>query len=118
VKHFKNEPRGKRRLHKRPNAGEVEACRWWLDRERALVRPRLTVALGVSAAAALLGRKVTIAGMRAAPIATDPTTLWITVHPSYLLRIPDRDARHAEFARFVDDLAGARAWLAAQPLAA
>jgi uracil-DNA glycosylase family protein len=118
VKHFKNEPRGKRRLHKKPNDGEIEACRWWLDKERALVRPRLTVALGGSAAAALLGRKVVIGKTRGAPIPAAPTTLsttlWITVHPSYLLRIPDRAARKAEFARFVKDLAGANAWLAAQ----
>jgi uracil-DNA glycosylase family protein len=114
VKHFKNEPRGKRRLHKKPNDSEIEACRWWLDKERALVRPRLTIALGGSAAAALLGRKVVIGKTRGQPIPAAPTTLWITVHPSYLLRIPDRAARKVEFARFVKDLAGADAWLAAQ----
>lgn len=115
VKHFKNEPRGKRRLHKKPNEAEIDACRWWLDKERALVRPRLTVALGGSAASALLGGKVSIGRMRGRPIPAEPTTLWITVHPSYVLRIPDRPARRAEFARLVNDLAAAGAWLAAHP---
>jgi DNA polymerase len=111
VKHFKNEPRGKRRLHKKPNAGEIEACRWWLDRERAIVRPRLTIALGTTAAVALLGRSATIGKLRGKPITADGTTLWITVHPSFLLRLPDESSRHRELARFVDDLAGANAWL-------
>jgi DNA polymerase len=66
VKHFKFEPRGKRRLHKRPNAGEVDACRWWLDRERKIIKPRVIVALGATAARGLLGRTVTISSRRRA----------------------------------------------------
>jgi uracil-DNA glycosylase len=112
VKHFKNEPRGKRRLHKKPNAGEIEACRWWLDRELSLVRPRLTVALGASAASALMHRPVTIARVRAQPLESALGTLWITVHPSFLLRQPDETSRQREFVRFVKDLQGARDWLA------
>jgi DNA polymerase len=112
VKHFKNEPRGKRRLHKQPNAGEIEACRWWLERERDIVRPRLTVALGATAAAALLGQRVAITRLRGRLIEEAAMHLWITVHPSYLLRLPDERARQREFVRFVRDLEGAKAWLA------
>ncbi len=112
VKHFKNEPRGKRRLHKKPDASEIEACRWWLDRERELVRPRLTVALGATAAAALLKRETTIARLRGRAIASESGSLWITVHPSYLLRLPDETSRQREFVRFVNDLQGAGRWLA------
>ena len=112
VKHFKNEPRGKRRLHKKPNAGEIEACRWWLDEEIALVRPRLTVALGATAAVALMRRPVTIGRLRGEAIEIESGALWITVHPSYLLRLPDEPSRQCEFARFVKDLEGAKAWLA------
>ena len=90
VKHFKFEPRGKRRIHARPDAGEIEACRWWLDAERAAVRPRLVVALGATAARALTGRTVTIGKARGVftPQA-DGSELMITIHPSYLLRIED-----------------------------
>jgi DNA polymerase len=112
VKHFKNEPRGKRRLHKKPDASEIEACRWWLDRELSLVRPRLTIALGASAASALMHRPVTIARVRAQPLETALGALWITVHPSFLLRQPDETSRQREFVRFVKDLAGAKDWLA------
>jgi len=112
VKHFKNEPRGKRRLHKKPDADEIEACRWWLDRESALVRPRLTVALGVTAAGALMRRPVTIGRMRGQAIESESGRLWITVHPSYLLRLPDEASRQREFVRFVKDLEGAKSWLA------
>jgi uracil-DNA glycosylase len=113
VKHFKNELRGKRRLHKKPNAGEIEACRWWLDQERHIVRPRLTVALGATAAAALLRRRVAITRLRGRLIEEDTLRLWITVHPSYLLRLPNERTRQREFVRFVRDLEGAREWLAA-----
>src|ERR1700735_5595002 len=90
VKHFKHEMRGKRRLHKRPNNYEIERCKIWLDRERALVQPRSVIALGVSAARSLTGKTVTIAKMRKAPVAmADGTTLVVTVHPSALLRIAD-----------------------------
>ncbi len=112
VKHFKFEPRGKFRLHKTPDAPEIAACRWWLETERALVAPRLTVALGASAAQALLGRKVTIGRERGRPSdLPEGGALWITVHPSYLLRLPDEAAKAREYARFVEDLGGAWAWL-------
>jgi DNA polymerase len=105
VKHFKNEPRGKRRLHKRPNTSEIDACRWWLDREFALIRPRLTVALGATAARAVMGRTITISKERGRPLTRpDGGTVFITVHPSFLLRMPDPDVRAREYARFVDDL--------------
>lgn len=108
VKHFKFEQRGKRRLHARPHAGEIQACRWWLDRERELVQPRLTVALGASAAHALLGRATAIASVRgAAQRALDGGETWVTVHPSFLLRV--REDREAEYARFVQDLRDVRA---------
>ncbi len=114
VKHFKFEPRGKRRLHKTPEAPEIAACRGWLEIERALVRPRLTVALGASAAQALLGRRVTIGRERGRPAALpDGAALWITVHPAYLLRLPDEAARSRDYARFVEDLGGAWTWLSA-----
>jgi uracil-DNA glycosylase len=112
VKHFKNEPRGKRRLHKKPDAGEIEACRWWLDKELSLVRPRLTVALGATAAGALMQRRVTIGRVRGQAIETELGALWVTVHPSYLLRLPDETARQREFVRFVKDLERAKGWLA------
>ena len=111
VKHFKNEPRGKRRLHKKPNTGEVEACRWWLDQELELVRPRLTVALGATAAAALLRRPVTITRTRGRVIEEPALKLWVTVHPSFLLRQSSERARQREFMRFVKDLEGAWAWV-------
>jgi uracil-DNA glycosylase len=112
VKHFKFEPRGKFRLHKTPDTPEIEACRWWLETERSLIRPQLTVALGASAAQALLGRRVTIGRERGRPTELPQGgALWVTVHPSYLLRIPDEATRAREYALFVADLAGAWAWL-------
>jgi DNA polymerase len=105
VKHFKFEPRGKRRIHARPNAGEIEACRWWIDQERAIIRPKLTVALGATAAHSLLGKAVTISRVRGSPIAlADGSEAWVTVHPSYLLRIPEEERKAEEYARFVEDL--------------
>jgi len=105
VKHFKFVARGKKRIHSKPDAGEIEACRWWLDRERELIRPPLTVALGATAARSLLGKVVTISSVRDAPLTlADGGECWVTVHPSYLLRLPDADARRTERARFVDDL--------------
>lgn len=82
VKHFKNEPRGKRRLHKKPDTSEIEACRWWLAKEINLVRPRLTVALGATAAGALMRRPVTIGRLRGEAVESESGSLWITVHPS------------------------------------
>jgi DNA polymerase len=110
VKHFKFEQRGKRRLHARPNAGEIQACRWWLNQERALIRPSLTVALGATAAHALLGRATSIASVRGTPqAALDGGETWVTVHPSFLLRVPEN--KDAEYARFVQDLAAIAARL-------
>ena len=105
VKHFKFVPRGKKRLHQRPNAGEVVACRFWLDLERKFVAPRIIVALGATAAQSLLGKSVTIAKVRGAPIELeDGTVLFVTVHPSYLLRMPDRDLAKRERDKFEQDL--------------
>ena len=112
VKHFKFEPRGKRRLHVKPNAGEIEACRWWLTEELKFVQPRLVVALGATAARSLLGHTVTVSAMRGLPTPfTAEAHVWVTVHPSYLLRIPDHAQQRAEYTKFVQDLEGATAWL-------
>ena len=115
VKHFKFEPRGKRRIHAKPGAGEIEACRWWLDQERAIVRPQVTVALGATAARSLFGKVMTIARERGSALELPGGgEAWITVHPSYLLRIEDRMAAAEEYALFVEDLRtiGARVALA------
>jgi DNA polymerase len=105
VKHFKFEPRGKRRLHKRPNAYEIERCRWWNEIERKLVKPELIVALGATAARSLTGRPITITKVRGEPITlTDGTRLVITVHPSSLLRIEDEKDKALRYVEFVKDL--------------
>ena len=106
VKHFKFEPRGKRRIHAKPDAGEIEACRWWIEQEQMLVRPKVTVALGATAARSLFGKVMTISRERgrAQQLPDNAGEAWITVHPSYLLRLPDEAARTQEYARFVDDL--------------
>ena len=105
VKHFKFVPRGKRRIHQRPNSDEIAHCRWWLDRELALIKPRLTVGLGATAARALTGRDVTISRVRGKVIELpDGRAGFITVHPSFLLRLPDAEAQAREYARFVADL--------------
>jgi uracil-DNA glycosylase family protein len=105
VKHFKHEPRGKRRIHARPDASEITACRIWLDVERAALQPRLTLLLGASAARAVLGRTVTISAVRGRPILLpDGGQALVTVHPSYLLRLPDAASRAREYAAFVADL--------------
>ena len=104
VKHFKFAPRGKVRLHQTPTAGEIDHCRWWLESERAIVRPRLVLALGASAARGLLGKTVSVQKERGQPSALeDGSELWITTHPSYLLRLRDQ-ARETEELRFADDL--------------
>lgn len=102
VKHFKFEPRGKRRLHSKPNAGEVKHYRWWLQKELDLVKPRLVVALGATAALALSGKVLSIAKNRG-PLILDGRSGYITVHPSFLLRMPDEDKAQA-FRDFVSDL--------------
>ena len=105
VKHFKFILRGKRRIHNKPDAGEIEACRWWLDQERALIRPPVTVALGATAARSLTGKTLTISRVREEPLTlVDGSECWVTVHPSFLLRIPEPDRRREERAKFVRDL--------------
>lgn len=105
VKHFKFVQRGKRRLHSKPNGGEIQACRWWIDHERDLIKPPVTVALGATAARSLIGKVVTISGTRGQPLTlADGGECWVTIHPSFLLRIREEEDRHAERKRFVDDL--------------
>ena len=109
VKHFKHEPRGKRRLHKTPTTSEVSACRWWLDQERRIVRPKVTLALGGTASLAVLNRKVAVTQERGQALAlSDGSKAMITVHPSYLLRIPDAETKVRERAAFVRDLKAVR----------
>jgi DNA polymerase len=109
VKHFKFEPRGKRRIHSKPNAGEVRACRWWLDKELALVKPDLVVALGATAAQSLLGKAVPVTKMRGQTIEReDGLKVFITIHPSFILRIPDPADAAAERERFLGDLQAVR----------
>ena len=105
VKHFKFEPRGKRRIHQNPDGSEVQACKFWLNLEIGFVKPKVIVALGATAARSLLGKTATIGKLRGAPIAMDDgTILFVTNHPSYLLRIPDRESQDRERARFEADL--------------
>ncbi|WP_423141444.1 UdgX family uracil-DNA binding protein [Parablastomonas sp. CN1-191] len=105
VKHFKFVNRGKRRLHQSPTAKEIDICRWWLDGERSLVQPKLVLALGASAARGVLGKTVSVQKSRGEPIPQpDGSEVWITTHPSYLLRLDDA-ARSAEEAKFAADLA-------------
>jgi uracil-DNA glycosylase len=112
VKHFKFELRGKRRLHIKPSAGEIEACHWWLNEELRLMAPKLVMALGGTAARALLGHPVIVSQLRGAPTRLSATShLWVTIHPSFLLRIPDDAQRRNEFARFVKELKDAVAWI-------
>jgi DNA polymerase len=105
VKHFKWEPRGKRRIHAKPNALEITACRPWLEAELAVVKPRVLVCLGATAAQALLGRAFRVSKQRgefvASPLAARVTA---TVHPSSILRAPDDETRRAEMDRFIADL--------------
>ena len=105
VKHFKWRPQGQRRLHQKPTLGEVRACHPWLEAELALIRPRLVVCLGATAAQSVFGRAFKITTERGL-LHTLPSgaTAFATVHPSYLLRIPDRSQQQAEYARFVTDL--------------
>jgi len=105
VKHFKFVQRGKRRIHSKPDAGEIQACRWWIDHERELIQPSLTVALGATAARSMIGKVVTITGTRGHPLTlADGGECWVTVHPSFLLRIRDQADRRAERRKFIEDL--------------
>ncbi|UOM33656.1 UdgX family uracil-DNA binding protein [Acuticoccus sp. I52.16.1] len=109
VKHFRFTPRGKRRIHQKPTLSQVHACGVWLEAERDLVRPRLTVALGATAAQALMGRAVSIGRERGRALAwANGDHGLITIHPSYLLRLPDPDAKRSEFEQFVADLSRVR----------
>jgi uracil-DNA glycosylase len=114
VKHFKWEPRGKRRIHAKPNAAEIAACRPWLESEIAVVKPRIVVCLGATAAQALLGKSFKVTRQRGEFVPTDFGALaTATVHPSSILRAPDETTRHAEMERFVEDLAKVSARLRA-----
>ena len=105
VKHFKFEPRGKRRIHAKPDHGEIAACKFWLDLERQEIQPAVIVLLGASAARAVLGRTVTISRERSRPIPLDGNVqALVTVHPSYLLRLPDEASKQREYAAFIADL--------------
>jgi uracil-DNA glycosylase family protein len=108
VKHFKFEQRGKRRIHQRPTVGEVRHYRWWLDKELELVHPRLIVALGSTAVLALAGKSLPIARYRGEAEFAGRKG-FITVHPSFLLRMPDRAAREKAYREFVADLRSIRA---------
>jgi DNA polymerase len=105
VKHFKWEPRGKRRIHKKPNAGEIAACRPWLEAEISLVKPKVVVCLGATAAQALLGTQFKVTKQRGKFIkSTLAPYIIATVHPSSILRAPDDETRHDEKRKFIDDL--------------
>lgn len=105
VKHFKFIPRGKIRLHQKPSTPEIKACRQWYERELAALQPDLVVAMGATAAQCVLGKITPINKNRSKPITLDHTVqVLVTVHPSYLLRLPDEEAKAREYRRFVDDL--------------
>ena len=105
VKHFKFEQRGKRRLHKRPNAYEIDRCHWWLDFERRLVKPDIVVALGATAVRSISGRPTSINKIRGRVLTLqDGGRMLATIHPSYILRIEDEADKRAEYRKFVTDL--------------
>jgi uracil-DNA glycosylase len=104
VKHFKHEQRGKFRLHKQPTRGEIQACRWWLDRELDIVRPRLVVALGVTAASSLKGKPVVLSRVRRQILDIEPWRVLATTHPSAILRLRDSSEKEQAFRELVDDL--------------
>ena len=105
VKHFKHEMRGKRRLHKRPNAYEIDRCHFWFDFELALVKPKIVVALGATAARSVLGRPVPVGESRRLSFALDDgTPVFVTQHPSALLRIREEADRRMQYRRFTGDL--------------
>jgi DNA polymerase len=104
VKHFKWEPRGKRRIHKKPNSSEIEACRPWLEAEIAVVKPKVIVCLGATAAQTLLGKQFRVSRQRGEFIESPLAPVMATVHPSSILRAPDEQTRLVEMQRFIDDL--------------
>lgn len=112
VKHFKFVPRGKIRLHQKPNTPEIRACRQWYERERMAIRPVLVVAMGATAAQSVFGKITPIGKNRGHLIDLDDgAKALVTVHPSYLLRLPDADSKAREYANFVKDLKIASAFL-------
>ncbi|WP_281033716.1 MULTISPECIES: UdgX family uracil-DNA binding protein [unclassified Mesorhizobium] len=114
VKHFKFEPRGKRRIHSKPNAGEVQACRWWLDKELEMIKPNLAVALGATAAQSLLGKVVPIMKMRGEVVERDDgLRVFVTIHPSFILRIREPADKQAERERFLQDMKAVKKLMAA-----
>jgi uracil-DNA glycosylase len=105
VKHFKWEPRGKKRIHEKPNARERAACRPWLDAEIALIKPKVIVCLGATAAQTLLGPKFRVTKDRGRPIDSPLAPFVVaTIHPSAILRAPDEETRHCEMRLFIEDL--------------
>jgi DNA polymerase len=113
VKHFKFEPRGKKRIHSKPNAGEVRACSWWIERELKFIRPEVAVALGATAALSLVGKPVPVLKMRGKTVAReDGLPVFLTIHPSFLLRIRDSADKAAERRRFLDDMLRVRELMA------
>jgi uracil-DNA glycosylase len=116
VKHFKFEPRGKRRIHKSPLASEIDACRFWLDQERARLQPQITLALGATAARGILGRSVSVTEVRSTfwPL-PDGSELLVTVHPAYLLRLTGEDNKRQAWRAFMADLTMVRDRLASRP---
>jgi len=112
VKHFKFEPRGKRRIHSKPNAGEIDRCKWWLEQELGLIKPRIVVALGATAARSLFGKSMAIGASRGRALTLDDgTPAFVTTHPSALLRVREEDDRAAQYKLFVADLRRASAAL-------
>ncbi|RYC31937.1 DUF4130 domain-containing protein [Lichenibacterium minor] len=110
VKHFKFEPRGKRRIHKKPGVGEINACHHWLEEELKILRPKLTIALGASAIRSLTGQSASVLSVRGTVLTSALAgPVFVTVHPSFLLRLPDEESQRTEYARFVEDLRAAKA---------
>ena len=109
VKHFKHRLRGKRRIHQRPGTAEIETCRWWLERELDIVAPSVVIALGATAARAVLGRSVRVSDVRGQSFRLNENSVaLVTVHPAYLLRLPDPEMARDERLRFIEDLRRAR----------
>lgn len=111
VKHFKFEPRGKRRIHKKPDLSEIRACRPWLEAEISAIKPRLILALGATAAQSLFEKKMTIGGNRGRVLEHPWAPVLVTIHPAAVWRVPEPD-REREFQGLVNDLKAAAAWLA------
>ena len=113
VKHFKFEPRGKRRLHKRPNVYEIDRCHWWFDYERKIIRPDVIVALGATAIRSISGRPLTINKIRGRVMTlSDGGHMLATIHPSYILRIEDEANKRRQYRQFVADLKVCKKFLA------